>query len=157
MGHGTRFAISVPISDAAAPAPRSGFELAIPAAYGRMDVPVIVIDNDLAVLEAMQSLLKRWGADVRLARDLEDIGDIMGKGDFKPAIVLADFHLDDGVCGLDAVKRIRVLQNEDIPAILITADRTNETAEAAQKEGCELLHKPVKPAELRALMQHLLK
>ncbi|MBL8884071.1 MAG: response regulator [Hyphomicrobium sp.] len=157
MGHGTRFAISVPISDAAAPAPRSGFELAIPAAYGRMDVPVIVIDNDLAVLEAMQSLLRRWGADVRLARDLEDIGDIMGRGDFKPAIVLADFHLDDGICGLDAVKRIRVLQNEDIPAILITADRTNETAEAAQKEGCELLHKPVKPAELRALMQHLLK
>lgn len=157
MGHGTRFAISVPISDAAAPAPRSGFELAIPAAYGRMDVPVIVIDNDLAVLEAMQSLLRRWGADVRLARDLEDIGDIMGRGDFKPAIVLADFHLDDGICGLDAVKRIRVLQNEDIPAILITADRTNETAEAAQKEGCELLHKPVKPAELSALMQHLLK
>ncbi len=158
MGHGTRFAISVPISDAApAPSPSSGYELASPGTYGRMEIPVIVIDNDLAVLEAMQSLLRRWGADVRLARDLEDIGDIMGKGDFEPAIVLADFHLDDGVCGLDAVKRIRVLQNEDIPAILITADRTNETAEAAQKEGCELLHKPVKPAELRALMQHLLK
>lgn len=159
MGHGTRFTLSVPISYAAAPAPspKSGLELASPATYGRMEIPVIVIDNDLAVLEAMQSLLRRWGADVRLARDLEDIGDIMGKGDFKPALVLADFHLDDGVCGLDAVKRIRILQNEDIPAILITADRTNETAEAAQKEGCELLHKPVKPAELRALMQHLRK
>ncbi|HMN38539.1 MAG TPA: hybrid sensor histidine kinase/response regulator [Hyphomicrobium sp.] len=160
VGHGTRFALSVPLTDVTAitaPAPKAGFEKASAASYGRMEVPVIVIDNDLAVLEAMQSLLMRWGADVRLARDFDDIGDIMGKGQFQPAIVLADYHLDDGVSGLDAVKRIRILQNEDVPAILITADRTDETTQAARKNGCELLHKPVKPAELRALMQHLLK
>ncbi|MEZ5899017.1 MAG: hybrid sensor histidine kinase/response regulator [Hyphomicrobiaceae bacterium] len=156
-GHGTRFSICVPTTDAALPTLNPGRNINGPASYGRMEIPVIVIDNDLAVLEAMQSLLSRWGADVRLARDFDDIGDIMGKGAFKPAIILADYHLDEGLSGLDAVKRIRVLQNEDVPAILITADRTNETAEGARTSQCELLHKPVKPAELRALMQHLLK
>ena len=39
--------------------------------------PLIVIDNDLGVLDAMQTLLNRWGADVRLARDLDDISEIL--------------------------------------------------------------------------------
>lgn len=157
VGHGTRFTVSVPITNSPARVQNIGFERAPLTTYGRMEIPIIVIDNDLPVLEAMHSLLTRWGADVRLARDFNDIGDIMGKGEFRPEIVLADFHLDEGLSGLDVVKRIRVLQNENVPAILITADRTSETADAAHKAGCELLHKPVKPAELRALMQHLIK
>ena len=38
----------------------------------------------------------------------------------------------------------------------ITADRTDVTAQMTVKCNCELLHKPIRPAELRALMQHLL-
>ena len=43
-----------------------------------------------------------------------------------------------------------------IPAIIITADRSPAIADAARELDCELLLKPVKPAELRALMLHLL-
>jgi two-component system, sensor histidine kinase len=46
---------------------------------------------------------------------------------------------------------------ETIPAVIITADRRESTAIGASRAGCELLYKPVRPAELRALMQHLLK
>lgn len=118
--------------------------------------PLIVIDNDLDVLAAMQTLLVRWGADVRMARDLDDIGEVLGEETFKPVLILADYQLDNGVTGLEAIARIRQATGQNIPAIVITADRQETTATDAARAGCELLHKPVKPAELRALMQHLL-
>jgi CheY-like chemotaxis protein len=119
--------------------------------------PLIVIDNDLHVLEAMQTLLARWGANVRLARDLDDISEILADTEFRPRLILADYQLDNGVTGLEAVARVRSTLAEDIPAIIITADRRWSTSLGTTRAGCELLHKPVRPAELRALMQHLLK
>ena len=104
----------------------------------------------------MQTLLSRWGADVRLARDLDDVNEILSDPAFTPAIILADYHLDGSVVGIDAVARIRQGLGRNVPAILITADRDHATAKAACKSNCELLYKPVRPAELRALMQHLL-
>lgn len=118
--------------------------------------PLIVIDNDLDVLAAMQTLLARWGADIRLARNLDDIGEVLSEDSFKPALILADYQLDDGVTGLEAIARIRHAAGNSIPAIVITADRRESTATGVARAGCELLYKPVKPAELRALMQHLL-
>lgn len=157
LGHGTRFSLTVPVSYAAAVATKAGFDAPAAMTYGRLEIPVIIIDNDLTVLEAMQSLLIRWGADVRLARDCDDIDDIMSDPKFKPAIILADYHLDHGLSGLDVVAKVRAMSGTQVPAVLITADRAAETTDAARSSRCEVLHKPVKPAELRALMQHLLK
>jgi two-component system, sensor histidine kinase len=131
---------------------------AMPAATASLaGQPLLVIDNDLGVLDAMQTLLNRWGADVRLARDLDDISEILSIETFKPALILADYQLDHGVTGLEAVARIRQTIGADIPAIIITADRRESTATGAVRAGCEMLYKPVRPAELRALMQHMLK
>ena len=156
VGHGTRFAITVPASKNSAHVSRTAADTAPVPAYGRLEIPIIVIDNDLIVLEAMQSLLIRWGADVRLARDLDDISELISDLKLNPAIILADYHLDDGRSGLEAIAQIRASRGTAIPAILITADHSPETSEAARRHGCEVLHKPVKPAELRALMQHML-
>jgi signal transduction histidine kinase len=155
IGHGSRFTV---IADYAAPISLSEPSAAALPTESPILVakPLIVIDNDLGVLEAMQTLLTRWGADVRLARNLDDVGEILSDPLFVPAIILADYHLDEGVLGVEAVARIRHSTGREVPAILITADRTETTAQAAVKAKCELLHKPVRPAELRALMQHLL-
>ena len=156
LGHGSRFAILAPAVEAPQENP-ARLQPIYPDAATSLAQPLIVIDNDLAVLEAMQSLLARWGADVRLARDFDDIADILADGTFRPAMILADYHLDDGALGVEAVARIRDKLGSDTPAILITADRTETTTAAAATAACELLHKPVRPAELRALMLHLLR
>lgn len=156
LKRGTRFTIVAPYSDEmAAPEFLKGI-----AKFDHVNLRarnVIVIDNDLAVLDAMQTLLVRWGADVRLARNLDDVSEIIGDQGFKPAIVLADYHLDDNIVGIDAIARVREIVQAPIPAILITADRSETTSEAAREIDCELLHKPVRPSELRALMQHMLR
>jgi len=157
VGQGTRFAITVPRATDDAVAAKSPLELPAHSPLGRFEIPILIVDNDLTVLEAMQSLLIRWGADVRLARNFEDITELIEDAQFKPQLILADYHLDEGLLGLAAVEQIRAAAGRDIPAVLITADRTHETADAARQARCEILHKPVKPAELRALMQHLLR
>ena len=42
--------------------------------------------------------------------------------------------------------------SENIPAILITADRSPNVRAAAREENIAILNKPVKPASLRALL-----
>jgi signal transduction histidine kinase len=155
VGIGSRFSITAPY---AAPVSKAEPKTATQPADNSYLVarPLIVIDNDLSVLGAMQTLLSRWGADVRLARDLDDVNEILADSSFSPAIILADYHLDGSVLGIEAVARIRQCSGSKVPAILITADRNQATAEAARQFDCALLHKPVRPAELRALMQHLL-
>ncbi len=157
VGHGTRFAISIPYAGAATPLLRVNPDISHVPAQGLHGLPIIVIDNDLAVLDAMQSLLTRWGCDVRLARDIDDIAEIMGDVSFQPALILADYHLDHGMSGLELINLIRSGLKQNLPAVLITADRTQGTTNAALTAGCEVLHKPIRPAELRALMQHLAK
>jgi DNA-binding response OmpR family regulator len=114
-----------------------------------------VIDNDPGVLEAMQALLRRWDCDVYAARSIAGLGGADAEG-FQPDIILADYHLDDGRNGLEAVALLRRRAGSTVPAIVITADRAAAVADAVRALNCELLLKPVKPAALRALMQHLL-
>jgi len=158
VGHGTRFSVNVPRAAAEAASHRDH----APTAPAHLDVSVsnldgaeiAVIDNDPVVLEAMRSLLERWGCRVRAARSLE--GFVNAEPATTPDIILADYHLDERRNGLDAVHALRIAAGAAIPAIIITADRTSDIADAAREMDCEVLLKPVKPARLRALMLHLL-
>jgi CheY-like chemotaxis protein len=154
VGHGTRFSITAPFAG------KARYALAQPAPansrpYGLSGAKVAVIDNDGSVLEAMQSLLEHWSCDVTLLRDLEEVERAIAGG-YAPDIMLVDYHLDRGTCGLSAVASMRAAAGDPaLPAVIITADHTAATEDRTRSADCELLTKPVKPAELRALMAHL--
>jgi len=155
MGQGTRFSITAPFAGTV------HYSAAQPAAasttrpFGLAGAKVAVIDNDDSVLEAMQSLLEHWTCDVALLRGLDDLDRLIASG-FRPHIMLVDYHLDGGMSGLTAVERLRAaVGDRALPAIIITADHSAATADQARSADCEILMKPVKPAELRALMAHL--
>lgn len=154
FGRGSRFSIFAP-RDFIEPSSTADLISADAMSPKLKALPVIVIDNDLAVLDAMQTLLTRWGCDIRLARNIDDLDEILEDSAFRPAMVLADYHLDNDVIGLDAIARVRDAVDAPLPAILITADHTDATFKAASDVQCEVLNKPVRSAELRALMQHL--
>lgn len=156
-GQGTRFSILAPATVAVAPEP----ELPNPTQAARKIIGlartrVLIVDNDPRVVEAMVNLLSRWECEPRIARDLDEIDQFIASRDFRPGILLADYHLDFGTLGTQAIERIREAFDPNLPAIIITADRSREIISAAQELNCEVLHKPIRPAELRALMQHLL-
>jgi len=118
---------------------------------------VLLIENDQAVLDATVRLLNRWSCQTLAARRFDDLRARLSDMPRPPDIILLDYHLDEGQTGLDALKSLREFVGPDVPAVVITGDRGLETAANVTAAGCELMHKPIKPAELRALMAHLLK
>ena len=158
-GRGTRFSIVVPRAEdgrLVAPLSREKSKAALQA-YGLTGIRAMVVDNDPSVLEGMRSLLGRWGCEARFAADATGVEELLAaEPSFRPDVVLADYHLANGDSGLRVVEFIRATHGKDIAAIIITADRSSDTADKAMKVGCEVLRKPIKPAELRALVLHLL-
>lgn len=148
-GRGSMFAVTVPLSDA------------VPEAMAPTEVDddlaglrVMVVDNEEDVLLGMTRLLEEWGCVVLPASSPEEALEAAQEHGFAPALVLADFHLDDGVLGIDfAAEAQRRLGG--VPTVIITADRTPEVAARIAAAELHLLHKPIKPAKLRALISHL--
>lgn len=156
LGRGTRFSITVPRTETSPPAETAPRIAAAGQAYSFDGARIVVIENDEAGLEATRTLLNRWGCETRGLRDLGELDSLMRREpDFRPALVLADYHLDRRECGLAGVLRLREAWGQALPAIVVTADHSPQTAEDSRRAGCEVLCKPVKPAELRALMGHL--
>ena len=151
VGRGTGFRVSVALAD--------GEEIAASELLGRpsseevhpADLIVLVIENDKVVRMALTALLESWGVSTLEASGLADADALLQELGIAPDIMLADYHLDDGKNGLDAITAIRAAQGI-IPAALVTADRTDEVAERCRQLGVVLLNKPVAPARLRALL-----
>ncbi|HEY2870335.1 MAG TPA: NahK/ErcS family hybrid sensor histidine kinase/response regulator, partial [Reyranella sp.] len=148
-GLGSTFSILVPevpavaaAAEAAAPLPRP------PAEAERF---VLCIDNEASVREAMATLLRGWGCRVATAASLDEALAATSAG--LPDLVLADLHLDEGPDGLEVVDILRQRWARAVPAALITADRDPTLRAQARAHQVELLHKPLKPAALRALLR----
>ncbi len=122
---------------------------------GRLDgMVVLCIDNEPAILNGMETLLNGWGCRVLKGIGLAEAMAALEASGLEPDGMLIDYHLDSGD-GLGAIKELRRrggADARDIPAIVITADRSLHIREQARTEGAHVLNKPIKPAALRALM-----
>jgi Na+/proline symporter/signal transduction histidine kinase/ActR/RegA family two-component response regulator len=146
---GSHFSVTIPRSEA------TPIEMA-PRDHARIDpsqlagTMALCIDNEPAVLDGMETLLQGWGCAVIKAPDLVTALTAMEETLVRPNGLLVDYHLDHGN-GIDVIQALRARYGE-LPAILITADRTAAVREAARAAGIQVLNKPLKPAALRALL-----
>ena len=116
---------------------------------------MLCIDNEPNILHGMSALLKGWSCEVDTALSEADALTQAQAGS-RPDIILADYHLGETQTGVMALKALAACWETPVPAIVITADRTDPVQEEVTACGALLLHKPVKPAALRAMMNTLL-
>jgi CheY-like chemotaxis protein len=121
-----------------------------------MDAKVLLVENDSSVIEAMATLLTGWGCSVRMAAQTEEAIGLLGDTSWTPDIIVADQHLDNGDLGSVTIDHIRYYLGRHVPALIVTADPSDGLVERTRKVDIELMRKPVKPAQLRALMVHML-
>src|SRR3954453_14791574 len=149
-GRGSHFSITVPL----APALPRGAKRPAPQ---RIDVSqladmlVLCIDNEPKILDGMATLLGGWGCRVLKAPDLKSALAEVSDAKAAPDGILVDYHLDGGN-GIDAISALRWRFGAELPAILITADRSPMVREEARTRDVQVLNKPLKPAALRALI-----
>jgi signal transduction histidine kinase len=157
VGRGTVFWLEVPAA-ATRPPPvvETTAESKRPRGYGLFGTKVLLIENDLGVLEAMMALLARWQCVVRPATSSEEALHTLGDTDWVPDVIIADQHLEGGDLGTQTIAYARNYLARNVPALVITGDGSPALAQMARASGIELMRKPVKPAQLRALLAHLL-
>lgn len=154
-GRGSCFAVRVPVVRWAAPETtrrHGGDDGLTNQLAGRV---VVVIENEPAILEAMATVLDRWGCRVVTGTSGERAGAALSATGLHPDAIVADYHLDEDATGVDTVARLRAGAGWTIPAIVTTADRTAEVRKIIDDAGCAVLNKPVRPGRLRSLLSHL--
>ncbi|MCO5763731.1 MAG: hybrid sensor histidine kinase/response regulator [Chromatiaceae bacterium] len=117
---------------------------------------VAFIEDDETILEAMAALFEQWGIELAAGGDVAEAkADLLELGR-APDVILSDYRLRGGRNGIEAINELRAVFGPQIPAALITGDTAPSTIQAISASGLPMLHKPVKPAKLRALLTHLL-
>jgi CheY-like chemotaxis protein len=72
-------------------------------------------------------------------------------------VICGPSGLANGQSGVAAIAELRGAFGASIPAFLITDDTSPERLHEAKESGYHLLHKPVRPMRLRAMLSQLLK
>lgn len=151
-GQGSTFAITLRAAEAILAAPG-----AVPARGNKAAAAtgaILVIDNDETILAGMRSLLENWGHTAITAVS-PDHPDVLAAARAGLSFMLVDYHLEDSLTGEEAVARVRAMHQGDLPAAIVTADRSEEVRAKLDGAGLPILNKPVKPAQLRALLRQI--
>ena len=140
------FRVSSDVVDLAPPMAR--------APFGLSRLRVLCVDDHIEVLDAMMALMRSWDVECEQACSQASALDTARLS--RPDVVIVDFQFDDAQSGngLDIIKALRDLAPERPPsAIMITANRSVELQALAKEQGIPLLHKPLRAARLRSLLE----
>lgn len=152
LGRGSCFSVTLPMAatprghdlrqDDAAPA------LSPTPLQGRK---ILLLEDDLAVRQALERRLKAWGAFVTPLSSLSDLDDALQRV-HAPDLLLTDYSLGDGT-GLQAMQRAQAAWPA-LGTVIITGDTSPARLHALADCGAPVLHKPFKIDELaRALLR----
>lgn len=154
-GKGSTFALKLPLG--AKPPPNSGSKASSGAPEKRESGThcVLVVEDDVAVLNATRMLLKAEGYRVitagTLAQALEQIREIP-----EIELLITDYHLADGETGLQVISATRNIRGPKFKAVMITADTSSAARSVDDDEALSFLSKPVNPPDLIGVLDALL-
>lgn len=113
---------------------------------------VLVIDDEAIILMGLKAILEGWGYDVLTAKSGDQALERLRADGRCPQIVLADYQLQQGRTGPEAVVAVQTMMGRTVPGIILTGDTSTERQEEAERRGFRILHKPVFPNDLRRMM-----
>jgi signal transduction histidine kinase/ActR/RegA family two-component response regulator len=152
-GRGSCFELTIPMPGSASE-PVEAQPAALSGALARG--LIVVIDDELAIQQAMGSLLTGWGHDVVTAGSGDEALQRLSSRPDRPELVICDYRLRDDENGITVIERMRSEYNQDIPAMLITGDTAPDRLAEARASQLILLHKPVSNSKLRAAIVNLI-
>lgn len=152
-GEGSTFAVEVPLGEPLEQRTQRPVGALAPGDASR-GPSVLLVDDDTAIIDATRMLLEAVGAEVHSALSADEAMAKIEAGT-KPDILITDYRLP-GANGVEVIRRVRQASAiDDLPAVLITGDTSAQELEAAARDGCTVLHKPVDAQQLMTLIRSL--
>lgn len=121
-----------------------------------MSHKILVVDDDILVLEALEELLTASGYVVRVASRGQEALEMLDKERFD--LLILDVVMPK-MTGLDLCREVRKRDDEmsKVKIIMLTAKTEEKDVEIQEKYGCDLyLTKPIDPGRLKELIRETL-
>jgi len=116
---------------------------------------ILVVEDDPSMRWLLKQLLRGTYNVITKSNGLEAFSGLSVR--HIPDLIISDYRLSAGRTGFEAVARLRGALGSEIPAFLISGDTAPERLREAAASGYHLLHKPVQPNALRALLSQFLR
>ena len=149
-GRGSVFAVEMTLDEPAGPVvPVPAVAPGFAWLAGRL---VAVLEDDVAVAEALARLLAGWGARVAAGTTGAELAASLAGA--RPDAVIADCQLGDDQDGFAVLDGLDALHGCRLPAVVLTGDYDVGTLKRRNRARRRVLHKPVWPAVLEAVLRH---
>jgi two-component system, sensor histidine kinase len=149
-GRGSVFAVDMPFEQPPSPAASVVPAGIVPDAIfaGKL---IAILEDDAAVTDALTELLREWGAaPIAASDDATLLRRLAGR---RPDAIIADRDLGAGGDGFAALRRLEAALAVSLPALVLTGDYDVRDLERVNQAGRRVLHKPVWPSVLHAVLR----
>lgn len=148
---GSIFSIVLPLCDAVPPIEPVN-ELVNESALNSKKV--LVIDDEANIRDGLKELLTQWHCQVMTAESEDEACEILEKTGYVPNLIIVDYRLRNNKNGVMAINTVKnFLNNKQLAAIIISGDTEPARLKEVAESGYILLHKPVRPTQLRMVIQ----
>ncbi len=149
VGQGSVFRIVLPRTEKRYVSALDGDEQASPRESVLSGMRVLCIDNESTILDGMKAVLETWGC---VFYGVTEWSDILP---WEPDALLVDFHLNDGITGIELAERFHAKYGDVKPIVVISADQNNDVREQAKSRAYFFLRKPLKAASLWSVLARI--
>ncbi|OUL59038.1 PAS domain-containing hybrid sensor histidine kinase/response regulator [Pseudoalteromonas ulvae] len=150
VGKGSCFSIEVPLGEPALvqQKPSNSSQLS-----QDKTLTIFMVDDEQENLAAMSTLLDKWFVKYNSADNVDDAF-TYAHTHCAPDVILMDYQLSNECDGVSLISQLRDIWHKQVPSILITAVRDDSLKQQVKELNIHYLSKPIKPAKLKALLNH---
>lgn len=112
----------------------------------------LVIDDDPLVREGLVLLIEQSGWRVLAADSAQTALKRLAQSDEPPCLLIADYRLEGGATGLDAIRAVEATLASPPLSVVLTGDTAPERISDAQASGYRILHKPIGAKDITRLL-----
>ena len=146
---GSNFSFEIPIATSEQLAKKEHV-ITTPNITSLDSMEILLVEDEIDVREALAVILKRWGCTVWQTDNIAGALAFIHQQNIN--FIITDYRLREHETGIALLEQVNEI-NPNIAGIMITGDTGTEQIQSFLKAGHIVLHKPVKPAELRMAIQ----
>ena len=118
-------------------------------------ITVGVIEDEQEVRDGMEVMLASKGYKTLSSDSADRLIQLIKQQQKIPDVLVSDYRLRRGTTGDKAIEKVLKALNAEIPSAIITGDTSPGRVKELNEGGYKLMHKPVDPADLLAMIDTL--
>lgn len=104
---------------------------------------VVIIEDDFSAADALELILRDWGADVIHGLDIKEVFDSLGPRGRDVGWIITDFHLGPGPDGVSLVRSLTAIA-PSARVLVLSGSFHGQASVSAAEAGFDVMQKPAR-------------